>query len=840
MSNLPDRLALIMNPANQTVTGIDFIFVDPATQTFLDIHFLQPPSALVPALSTTLTSKDDIKIYCPAENNATLPVIGLIWITPDVLKIQVSAPGDFALYRLQINNTEIDPYYNDVVFNFKAGCPSILDCRPGPEDCPEDQIVDFPIDYLARDFWSYRRALLEFATLRYPDWPDRLEADAGVMLVELMSAAGDEMAYHQDRIGREAYLETASQRRSLRRLARLVDYNIHDGLGASAWINMIVNPALKGPVPAGTNIWALGDSGQRIDFETGHGIAEEFSVIPTSYNVDSARNHFDPHIWDKDQICLPVGATELYLEGDQVAVLLPFDDIPADGSAAGKWVSLETYPTNPAQQPRTQIVRIIQVTKEHDPVLNVDTTHIVWEPAQAIAFEMDMTILKLHGNLVPATSGKTQTTYFITGGKFSGLSTGMQQNFLAFAGLPATTVIANTLEREGRDGTTAFRFTLPGSDQQSMVWLGEDPFNGSPEILLRKMIFDSTTSTWSADNINHWTWRRSLVGGEYSSLPESRDYTFDDGNWTRVVGYLDDTKTHVHRDYAAGTGLSILFGDGEFGLVPPPLTVFRVDYRLGGGGISNVAARAIRHIGYVSPPIPQPLSLIKKVKNPLAAINGLDPQSPDEIRQLAPEAFQAVTYRAVIPADYEEAAERLPWVQKAGCSFRWTGSWISAFVTADPLQQVGMTVIEENNLLDQENRFRQAGREVIIKEPIYANLDIELEVCAMENAYAGEVEKRVMEALFGKKGYPAIPGYFSPDRFTFGTALERSTLEATIQEVPGVLAVEWIRFRRRGWFDWKFFTDYRYDPGQNSIICVANDPLHPEEGILQLNIHAGL
>ena len=45
---------------------------------------------------------------------------------------------------------------------------------------------------------------------------------------------------------------------------------------------------------------------------------------------------------------------------------------------------------------------------------------------------------------------------------------------------------------------------------------------------------------------------------------------------------------------------------------------------------------------------------------------------------VAPEAFRAVTYRAVRPEDYAEAAERLPWVQRAGATFRWTGSWLTA------------------------------------------------------------------------------------------------------------------------------------------------------------------
>ena len=166
-------------------------------------------------------------------------------------------PGDFTLYKLYINDSRIDRYFNDVTFSFKAHCPSDLDCEPPEHECPPEDEVDFPVDYRARDFWSFRRALLDFASLRYPDWKDRLEADAGIMLAEMMSALGDELAYYQDRIAREAYLETATQRRSLRRHARLVDYPIHDGLGASTWLDVTVEDGQNGLLPAGMDVWAV-------------------------------------------------------------------------------------------------------------------------------------------------------------------------------------------------------------------------------------------------------------------------------------------------------------------------------------------------------------------------------------------------------------------------------------------------------------------------------------------------------------------------------------------------------------------------------------------------------
>jgi hypothetical protein len=147
---------------------------------------------------------------------------------------------------------------------------------------------------------------------------------------------------------------------------------------------------------------------------------------------------------------------------------------------------------------------------------------------------------------------------------------------------------------------------------------------------------------------------------------------------------------------------------------------------------------------------------------------------------------------------------------------------------------------ERINLVNQLDRFRQAGREVYVIDPEYANIDLEIEICISPDDYPGEVKERVYEALLGKKGLRPVPGYFSPDRFTFGTFLDRSTLEAAIQSVTGVAAVEDISIRRRGWFDWREFTELSYDPGKNVIIRIANDSLHPERGTLKLYTHGGL
>jgi hypothetical protein len=85
----------------------------------------------------------------------------------------------------------------------------------------------------------------------------------------------------------------------------------------------------------------------------------------------------------------------------------------------------------------------------------------------------------------------------------------------------------------------------------------------------------------------------------------------------------------------------------------------------------------------------------------------------------------------------------------------------------------------------------------------------------------------------------AVQGFFHPDRFTFGTALDRSELEAAVQRVPGVRAVEHIWIARRGYFAKKLFTSLAFTPAPDEVIRVANDRRHPDRGTLRVLAEGG-
>jgi hypothetical protein len=820
----PDRRNAIA--AQHAVTGIDFVFVA-ADQVHLEVYFLNDPLALTTSLGSLLPSQ--LRIHEDLLGDVSIASTG--WGVSDgrnVLQITTAVPGGFRPYRLFIDDSRIDPFFNDVPFDFKANCPSELDCEPPPHECPAETPVDFPVDPMARDWWSIRQALLDFASQRYPDWKDRLEPDVGVMLAELMAHVGDEMSYTQDRIAREASLEGASQRRSLRRHARLVDYEIHDGLGATGWIDVQMTGAGLQIITAGSDVWAESSSGvlvngvftpNRIRFEIGRGLAD--TLAGAAFRVHAAINAMPAHVWDESATCLPVGATEMWVDGHHAADL-PLDDTTSD--PPGRWVVIQTDPLDPSLPARRHLVRLVSVVDESDPLAvllgtDPDITHLVWEQAQALPFEFDLAVCTVHGNILPVTAGQTLVTQFSIGP--SGID-----------GVP------RAIERTGPNASFAFLFTLADPDDQGLVRAGStDPRAARPEVHLTEVTFVGGPNPWVAGDI--WEWRRSLVGTD-SAHPDDQVFTLDDGTWARVVGYQRLGGEIVHEDYLDGIGVTIRFGDGEFG--EPPArgsaidpSIFQATYRVGNGKRFNAPAGSIVKWDTTDPQLANVVAIV----NPLATAGGVDPESAADVKKLAPDAFRAVTYRAVRPEDYAEAAERLPWVQRAGCAFRWTGSWLTAFVTPDPLGAATLAPDRKAELAAQLDRFRQAGREVYVLDPKYADLDLVVTICIADSSYPGDVVAAVLVALFGKGGGRPRKGFFDPDHFTFGTPLDRSELEAAIQEVPGVKAVESILIRRRGRFDWTVFTSLAYKPAVDEVVRVMNDRANPDRGSLRIITDGG-
>ncbi len=843
------------------IVGLDFVYVSEDQKTLL--VFFHPSATKTPQQVLGAIQAAFIRIYSPS-GGEWLPEVPLdpafppAWVTSfgrRVLRVITIEPGDFSRYRFRLNHPLIDPYFQEVGFSFKANCPSDLDCAPRPHECPDDDLVDYPVNYQARDFWSIRQALLDFASERHPDWKDRLEADLGMMLAEVMSAMGDEFAYYQDRISREGYFETATQRRSLRRHARMVDYYLHDGKGGSTWLDFAVDASAPVHIiSAGTPVWVPPPSILSAEppahrrgrspsvFEVGHGIvqghsgltpplgvlASQTNIYPSpNFNLRNGANEMSAYQWDENDTCLLVDSTFLHVVGHHAADL-PLEDF-TNPDVPGKWVVLKTNPLDASVPARTWLVRLIHVTNEVDPLTATNITRLEWEASQATKFEMELETLVVRGNIVPATAGETLEAFF---------KVEPTPQAVALPALPpAPAPVSNTSYTENFSTYAVERsrilFTLPGSETREVVSHGPTLDHASPEV----RVMDGSWAAGLFVPSNEWEWKRSLLGVS-SSLPSDKHFTLDVGAWRRVALYrrVDETGTpqeFVHFDYANARGATVQFGSGEFGEVPSRNLDLRVIYRLGHGRGDNVAADSLTDFD------PAVLPFVTASTNPFGVTDAVNPETADEARHVAPQAFRAETFRAVRAEDYAAAVEKLAWVQRAGAQFRWTGSWLTLFATPDPKGSFTLSPEERKDLERQLDRYRLAGRETYGMNPNFANLDLEIHICVAPSSYAGEVKEAVLEVLFGRRGVRPLTGFFSPDNWTFGDPLERARLEAVIQTVPGVRSVEEIFIRRRGWFEQRLFSELVYSVAADEIIRVENNPELPERGAVRLVMEGG-
>ena len=92
-----------------------------------------------------------------------------------------------------------------------------------------------------------------------------------------------------------------------------------------------------------------------------------------------------------------------------------------------------------------------------------------------------------------------------------------------------------------------------------------------------------------------------------------------------------------------------------------------------------------------------------------------------------------------------------------------------------------------------------------------------------------------MEALTVEKSglYAELP-FFHPDNFTFGTPLYRAALEAAVQAVPGVRAVETIQIQARGITEMRDFVETVFEVSERQILRLQNDRRFPERGSLRV------
>jgi hypothetical protein len=347
------KAAVLGNPAG--INGIDYlevldleaISIPSLRQRTLLVYCLRPvPVALTPA-NVLITGGESItgiaaEWIAPASApppQATAAETAFFVSLPnaaDILVVRTSAWGDFSTYTLRLVNdaalaredaftvaevlTGFDPLLSEVTFSFKVQCGPEFDCMQAPGNCPSDTISPPPINYLAKDYNSFRQVMLDRINQLLPSWRVSGEADLGMMLAEVISYAGDQLSYRQDAVTTEAYINTARSHISLRRHARLVDYHAHEGCNARAWIHLeVTQPTFIDRTLTRFYTTAPGMPSS-LEVTAGNEQAALTAGVVAfepmqDANLFPEHNDMSFYTWGDTSCCLAKGATEATLKG---------------------------------------------------------------------------------------------------------------------------------------------------------------------------------------------------------------------------------------------------------------------------------------------------------------------------------------------------------------------------------------------------------------------------------------------------------------------------------------------------------------------------------------------
>ena len=829
--------------AHPTHNGIDFLEVldserpagSPRQRTLL-VHLLKP----VPNLTL-----DNLALV----GGVRITPVKVVWIGPasappaqataaeaaffaaqndadHILVVRTDVAGDFSNYTLRLVRSPtdpappggFDPLLSHIDFSFRVECPSDFDCAP-VRVCTEPALDEPDIDYLAKDYASFRRLMLDRMSVLMPAWRERSAADVGVTLVELLAYAGDHLSYRQDAIATEAYLGTARLRSSARRHARLVDYRMHDGCNARAFVQVAVSGDLT--LPKETQILSR-TSGfpARIPPPVSSALYDDIMrqkpvVFETMHEkkLFAGYNTLAFYTWGDAECCLPEGATRATLRGTfdklEIGDILVFEEV----------MSPRTGRAEDADMGHRHAVRLTDIVASAkgqtlvDPLNDRPITEIAWGGEDALPF-----CLCVSARTDPEHGGVFNDAVSIARGNIVLADHGRRITDESLSQVPQPRVFvdpAPALDRCKRSDRVAVppRFR-PMPANGPLTQAAPYDANAKPPSSARAAMH------WALDAVVPSIALTSNPGPQQRGWQARRDLLGSDPDDTHFVVEVEGDGTAQLR-----------FGDDRHGLRPDANDGFLATYRVGNGAAGNIGAEALAHV--VSG-----IDGIESVRNPMPAAGGIEPETIEEVRTRAPYAFRRQE-RAVTPDDYAEVTERAPQIQEAAATFRWTGSWHTVFVTVDRTGGLDVDAPFETGLRDFIEPYRMAGYDLEVDGPRYVPLEIEMQVCVKPDYFRSDVKAELLD-VFSARVLPAgRRGLFHPDAFSFGQPVYLSRLYAAAQAVPGVESVTVTKFGRQGETSAEALEDARLELGRLEIARLDNDRNFPERGVFRLQMGGG-
>ena len=801
----------------------------------------------------------------------------------DCVHIVVDKPGDFSTYCLCV--IEIDPvtkqpiidvdencrkYYRTMTgfdvryacleLTFKANCGSDLDCKPEPV-CQPEKRAEPEINYLAKDYASFRQLILDRLALIMPDWKERHVPDMGIALVELLAYVGDHLSYYQDAVATEAYLDTARRRTSVRRHVRLVDYQLHEGCNARTWVVFEVSDDVADILP--TDFYLITDPGLQLG---GHVINKTDlpKTLPLPYLIfeplveDNKQklafyvdhNEINIYTWGDSQCCLPAGTTSVTLLDPGTATppgpenpdechpdgyhhnvpgtsplatdyrlklkrcdIIIFEEVK--GAKTGNWAD--------ADPKHRHAVRLTKAEQSQDPLTGQLLWEVEWSAEDALPFPLCISSASAVDCLpITDVSVVRANVLLVDHGETDEINLVKVSCEKVLTPCDDDCLPRETIKIPGR-----FAPYLPKTDitfsQPLMPCETSNPctkgikltpasalLNQAMQLALPNVVLSEIPHL---ENAPTWQPRLDLMG----SNPEDRHF---------VVEMEDDRRAKLR------------FGNGELGRQPQAGTQFKASFRIGNGSAGNIGANAITHVVFKNN-LPSGVDIVPR--NPLPAIGGTNPESVAEAKLFAPHLFRNRLERAITADDYAHIVMRdfRAKVQRATAKLQWTGSWFEVLVAVDPL---GSEIADELLLCEIQNhlyRYRRIHHDVVVVPAKYVALAVAMTVCVLPHYLRGHVKAALLAVFTNQSKADGSKGFFHPDNLTFGEGIYLSKLVAAAQAVEGVESVVVTTLQRQFANPKQELEKGILPLGAFEIARLDNDASFPENGRLTLTMRGG-
>jgi hypothetical protein len=770
------------------LNGIDYVEVSP-DRTTLFVYFIHPLT-----IALTLDNLEITRVDLNSLEPDRIEVRSLS-VFNQRLTIGVLPPQDLFTYTIALVETRnfakpqppdgIDPKLAQVEFVFQVGESRDVDCQTGTAQTKREPAPQ--IDYLAKDYGSFRQLMLDRLAVTLPQWQERSPADIGIAMVEVLAYVGDYLSYYQDAVATEAYLGTARKRMSVRRHARLLNYDMHEGCNSRAWVTLQVSDRANGVVLPGPGDRPIARFLTRSRLLPPHLTAVQYEEAVTDVAVvfeplhdlklHSACNQISIYPWGESEYSLAIGSTQATLVDEQQ--ILQRHLVP------GMVLILEEFGIHQgdfqidADPNHRHAILLTKITASEDPLFKKKVVEIEWAQADALPFELVISIVirnrtfgdfsLIRGNVVLVDYGRT---------------------------------VEQPYDRElppiPENGRYRPRLRQPHLIQQGRVQhprLGSVPVNLQP--LRDRRNPDDIDPLVSAKTALSWETHQAMPAIVLQEFDAKHVQT---GTWVPRRELLNSDR--FAREFVVepeDEGRAYLrFGDGELGRRPQADRTLKAIYRVGNGSWGNVGADSISHLysedsnllGILAD-VPNP------IRNPIPATGGQAAEPIEQVRLNAPQGFRTLQ-RAVTEADYAELAQQFPTVVRALATRRWTGSWYTLFITIDRQGALPIDATFKKNLLEFLEPFRLTGHDLEIEAPQFVALDIALSIPVISTYFSNQV-KQALQFAFSSQILPnGELGFFHPDRFTFGQPVYLSQVIATAMAVSGVQSVRVDRFQRLG------------------------------------------